>query len=58
MEIGEERAAEWWRDYWCDDHGNYTNATAGYVSNNKSTGIEVPWRYMKRDTIGNAGNNK
>jgi hypothetical protein len=33
-------------------------ATAGYVGNNKSTGIESNWRYVKRDTIGNAGRNK
>ena len=57
-ELGETRAADWWRDYWTGEHGNYTNATAGYVGNNKSTGIESHWRYMKRDTIGNAGCNK
>ena len=57
-DLEETRAAAWWRDYWCGEHGNYTNATAGYVANNKSTGIESNWRYMKRDTIGNAGCNK
>ncbi len=56
--VEEKRAASWWRDNWCGEHGNYTNATAGYVGNNKSTGIESNWRYMKRDTIGNAGCNK
>jgi hypothetical protein len=56
--LKETRAADWWRDYWCCELGNYTNATAGYVGNNKSTGIESNWRYMKRDTIGNASCNK
>jgi hypothetical protein len=37
---------------------NYTNTTAGYAGNNESTGIEYPWRYMKRDAIGNAGSNE
>jgi hypothetical protein len=58
QEIGEQRASEWCRIYWCWDHGDYTNATAGYVRNNKSTGIESHWRYMKRDAIGSAGSNK
>ena len=43
--LKETRAADWWRDYWCSERGNYTNATAGYVGNNTSTGIESNWRY-------------
>ena len=23
-ELGETRAADWWREYWCGEHGNYT----------------------------------
>ncbi len=57
-DLKEKQAADWWRDYWCGEHGNYTNATAGYVANNKSTGIESNWRYMRRDTVGSAGSNK
>ena len=57
-ELEETRAADWWRDYWTGEHGNYTNATAGYVGNNKSTGIESHWRYMRRDTVGSAGSSK
>jgi hypothetical protein len=57
-DLKETRAADWWRDYWCGEHGNYTNATAGYVGNNKSSGIESNWKYMRRDTVGTAGGNK
>ena len=57
-DLKETRAADWWRDYWCGEHGNYTNATAGYVGNNKSSGIESHWIYMRRDTVGSAGSNK
>ncbi len=57
-ELKERRDADWWRDYWCGEHGNYTNATAGYVGNNKSVSIESNWKYMRRDTIGSAGSNK
>ena len=57
-EKGELRAAEWFSTYWTGEHGNYTNATAGYVGSNKSAGIESHWRYTKRDTIGGAGSNK
>ena len=57
-ELQETRAADWWRDYWCGEHGSYTNATAGYVGNNKSVSIESNWKYMRRDTIGSAGSNK
>jgi hypothetical protein len=36
----EDVAANWFETYWTGEHGNYTNATAGYVGNNKSAGIE------------------
>ena len=54
---GELRAAAWFEDTWTGEHGNYTNTTAGYVGNNKSSGLESHWRYMRRDTIGSAGSN-
>jgi hypothetical protein len=57
-DLQETRAADWWRDYCCGEHGNYTNATAGYVGNNKSSDIESNWKYMRRDTVGTAGGNK
>ncbi len=57
-ENGEIRAADWLSTYWMGEHGNYTNANAGYVGSNKSAGIESHWRYTKRDTIGGAGSNK
>ncbi len=33
----EDHTAKWFETYWTSEHGNYTNATAGYV---KSAGIE------------------
>ena len=51
-------AANWFEKYWTGEHGNYTNATAGYVGNNKSAGIESHWKYMRRDTVGVAGSGK
>ena len=55
IELGKTRAAEWFSGYWMGEHGNYTNATAGYVGSNKSAGIESHWKYMRRDTVGGAG---
>jgi hypothetical protein len=40
-EVGEARAASWFNDTWTGEHGNYTNATAGFVDNNLSAGIET-----------------
>ena len=37
-------AANWFETYWTGEHGNYNNATAGYVGNNKSAGIESYWK--------------
>ncbi len=54
-EVEEARAAIWFNDNWTSERGNYTIATAGYVGNNLSSGIESNLRYMRRDTIGNAG---
>ena len=56
--VKETRAASWFKTYWTGEHGNYTNASAGYVGNNKSNGCESHWKYMRRDTIGVAGSNK
>ena len=54
----EDVAANWFETYWTGEHGNYTNATAGYLGNNKSAGIESHWKYMRRDTVGVAGSGK
>ena len=54
----ETRAASWCEKEWTGEHGNYTNASAGYVGNSKSTGCESNWIYARRDTIGTAGSNK
>ena len=58
----EDVAANWFETYWTSEHGNYTNATAGYVGkfkgNNKSAGIESHWKYMRCDTVGVAGSGK
>ena len=54
----ETRAATWFAKEWTGEHGNYTNASAGYVGNNKSTGAESHWKYLRRDTIGTAGSSK
>ena len=54
-EVGEARASTWFNDNWTCESGNYTNATAGYVGNNLSSGIESNWRYMLRDVVGCAG---
>ncbi len=40
-EVGEARAAAWFNDNWTGELGNYTLATAGYVGNHLSSGIEV-----------------
>ena len=57
-EVGKARAATWFNDTWTGERGNYTNATAGYVGNNLSSGIESNWRYTRRDVDGYAGNTK
>jgi hypothetical protein len=44
-EVGEARAATWFNDNWTGERGNYTIATAGYVGNNLSSGIESNSRY-------------
>ena len=49
------RAAVWYEDTWTGEHGNYTNASAGYCGNRTSAGLEANWRYMRRDTVGTAG---
>ena len=51
----EHRAAAWYEDTWTGEHGNYTNASAGYCATRTSAGLESRWRYMRRDTIGTAG---
>ncbi len=55
---GEHRAAVWYEDTWTKEHGNYTNASAGYCGNRTSAGCEVRWRYMWRDTVGTCGTNQ
>ncbi len=57
-EVGEARAATWFNDNWTDERGNYTVATAGYVGNHLSSGIESNWRYMRLDVIGCAGSSQ
>ncbi len=54
-QVGEARASVWFNDTWTGERGNYTNATAGYVGNNLSSGIESNWRCMRRDVVGCAG---
>ena len=54
-QVGEARAAAWFNDNWTGERGNYTLAAAGYAGNNLSSGIESNWRFMRRDTVGNAG---
>ncbi len=51
-EVGEARAATWFNDTWTGELGNYTNATAGYVGSNLSSGVESNWRYMRHDVVG------
>jgi hypothetical protein len=53
--VEEARAAAWFNDNWTGERGNYTIATAGYVGNHLSWGIESNWRYMRRDVVGCAG---
>ena len=54
----ETLAAAWFEKEWTGEHGNYTNASAGYVGNNKSTGCEPHWKYVRRDKIGTACSTK
>jgi hypothetical protein len=56
--VKEPHASKWFEKEWTGEHGNYTNASAGYVGNNKSNGGESHWKYVRRDTIGCAGSNK
>ena len=56
-DIEEEVAAVWFDEYWTSEHGNWTNAAAGYAGTNNAQGIESRWRYFKRDTVGGAGTN-
>ena len=49
--VKETRASGWFETYWTRAHGNYTNVSAGYVGNNKSTDCQSHWKYMLRDTI-------
>ncbi len=50
-------ASIWFEKTWTGEHGYYTNASAGYVGNNKATGCESNLRYAKCDTVGSAGSN-
>ena len=52
LSVDERKAAVWWRTYHMGDLGNVSNASAGYCGTNMASGIEVTWRYMRRDTIG------
>ena len=54
-EVGEARAATWFNDNWTGERGDYTLATAGYVGNHLSSGIESNWGYLRRDVVGSAG---
>ena len=54
---GEPRASKWFDETWTEEHGNYTNAAAGYVGNPNSGGIENGWKYLRRDTVGSGGTN-
>ena len=51
------RASAWFEKTWTGEHGNHTNASAGYLGTNKASGCESHWRYAKRDTVGSAGSN-
>jgi hypothetical protein len=59
--VKEMRASVWFEKTWTGQHGishgYYTNASAGYVGNNKAAGCESNWRYAKCDTVGSAGSN-
>ena len=42
------------------EHGNYSNASAGYAGTNNAQGIKSRWWHFKRDTalqVGGAGTN-
>ena len=54
---GEPRASNWFDETWTQAHGNYTNASAGYIGNPNSGGIENGWKYLWRDTVGSGGTN-
>ncbi len=55
--VKEMRAAAWFEKTWTGEHGSHTNASAGYVGNNKASGCESNWKYAKRDTVESAGSN-
>ncbi len=47
----------WFEKTWTGEHGNHTNASAGYVGTKKESGCESHWKYARRDTMGSAGSN-
>jgi hypothetical protein len=57
VRVKEMRASLWFEKTWTGEHGYHTNASAGYVENNKASGCESHWKYAKRDTVGSAGSN-
>ena len=56
-DVKEGRASKWYEKTWTGEHGYYTSASAGYNGNNMASGLESTWRYLRRDTVGNAGAN-
>lgn len=56
-EVKEDVAAAWFEEYWTGEHGNWTNAAAGYAGTNNAQGIESRWLYFKRSTVDGAGTN-
>jgi hypothetical protein len=51
----EQRAADWFEEYWTGERGNYTLAHAGVGGTNNNCGTEGRWNGVKKEVCGSAG---
>jgi hypothetical protein len=55
--VEETKASKWFYETWTGEHGNDTNASAENVGTANANGTVSCCRYLKRNTIGQAGTN-
>ena len=51
----EQKAADWFEEYWTGDRGNYMLAHAGVGGTNNNCGTEGGWNGVKKEVCGSAG---
>ena len=49
VDLGQQRAANWYEGHWTGTYGRYSLAHAGYTRSNNNMGTEVDWRDMKAE---------